>query len=242
MAGSLFIDGEQTGELTVSLQPWASVSGRLVDGDGKPIPNAELWGGNLPVHLWVKQPDGYVVEAQGTHVTDADGRFHIEGLAPGIEYKPVVFDREKRKVVGMGPHVVDLNPGDARALGDVKVVTPEQRKSVARVQVSVDPSRWLLLLELDAPDLDPPVVQYAIFDEDPLPGFKARVARQREFHERQLAQHKGDAMRVQSIRSAGMTVNWDFAFEDVTGKDVHLLIAAPDRSHSITPNAADGKK
>ncbi len=43
LAGSLRLKGDETGKLTVKLQPWGTVVGRIVDEDGKPRTNLELF-------------------------------------------------------------------------------------------------------------------------------------------------------------------------------------------------------
>ncbi len=54
----------------LKLQPWVTVVGRLVDNHGDPRVNVDLIG----------QPDDerHIVK------TDSDGRFRIEGFAPGL--------------------------------------------------------------------------------------------------------------------------------------------------------------
>ena len=42
LAGSLVLKGDETGDLTVKLQPWGTVVGRVVDEEGKPRTNVEL--------------------------------------------------------------------------------------------------------------------------------------------------------------------------------------------------------
>ena len=43
LAGSLRLKGDETGDLTVKLQPWGTVIGRVVDEEGKPRTDVELF-------------------------------------------------------------------------------------------------------------------------------------------------------------------------------------------------------
>jgi len=238
LSGTVVLQDEQKGTLTVQLQPCASVTGRLLDGDGKPLAGVELQDKHLPTNLWVKGSNGELGRINESFSTDTDGRFRIEGLAPGLKYRPRVFDKKAGKYLSVAAFEVALEPGEAKDLGEVRI----PGVPAARVPVTVNASRWRLTLELDTPNLEPPVVQYAIFDKDPVPDFKARVARQPNFHQRQLELHAGDLRRTQAIRTAGMTVNWNLGFRDVTGHDMYLLKSTQFGGPSITSNAPGGKK
>ena len=242
LSGSTVLKDEQKGTLTVQLQPWAGVTGRLVDTDGKPIAGVELQDKHLPTNLWVKGPDGEHSRINESYLTDTDGRFCIQGLAPGLKYRPRVFDKKAGKFLSMGTFEVTLEPGEAKDLGDIKITPSIRAKIATPAPAAVDASRWQMTLQLDAPNLDPPVVQYAILDKDPVPGFKARVARQRSFQKRQLEMHAGDPLRVQAIRNACRTVNWNFAFRDVTGHDMYLLKSTQSGGPIMTSDAPGGKK
>ena len=102
LSGSVVLKGEQTGALSVKLQPWASVTGRLVDGNGKPIGGVQLQDSHLPTNLWVKGPNGEFSRINESYSTGADGRFRIAGLAPGLKYRPEVFDKKAGKLLSLG--------------------------------------------------------------------------------------------------------------------------------------------
>jgi hypothetical protein len=116
--------------LVVQLLPASSIKGRLVDDDGLPLAGARLGvmtydldGRNLPPGannggvycLW---PDGEIF------VADAEGRFQIDGLKPGVKSSMNIENRV-RSVSYM--HVdnlirhVSLTPGEIRDVGDVKI-------------------------------------------------------------------------------------------------------------------------
>jgi hypothetical protein len=71
---------------------------------------------------------------------------------------------------------------------------------------------WQLQLELQAPHAHVPAVQWAIFDRDPRPLFRAEVAR---FH----GAYPG--------RAVPLTVLWDRLFGIIPGDHVHLLAPSP---------------
>jgi RNA polymerase sigma factor (sigma-70 family) len=121
LAGSLVLSGDESGDLTVRLQPWGAVVGRVVDEEGKPMNDVTLRNtrrdrpdpgrGNLP---------GRAV------VVDAEGRFRIERIVPGIKYDADGFSR--RGPAG-GPVLkgVQVGPGEVKDLGDIRL--PTVRKS-----------------------------------------------------------------------------------------------------------------
>jgi hypothetical protein len=107
----LELKGGEKGPLTVKLEPAGTVTGRLLNPDGKPMPRTGLTidfelpigGGLLPHYPEVK--------------TDAEGRFRIDGLAPGLPYfvllgKPPLFVGEVTRL--------KIRTGETRDLGEVK--------------------------------------------------------------------------------------------------------------------------
>src|SRR5262249_23065516 len=73
LAGIVKVSGHGKGPLNVKLEPWGIVMGRLVTEDGKPRPGVLL------------QVTDRVLP-NNEYQTDKDGRFRIEGLAPGPAY------------------------------------------------------------------------------------------------------------------------------------------------------------
>ncbi len=78
---------------------------------------------------------------------------------------------------------------------------------------------WSAGLTLDAPDLHDGVVAAAVFDNDPVPGFKSRVLKTRSFTEYSLEQPSATPQTRQLIIES----QWDYGFGEVTGKDVFFL-------------------
>jgi hypothetical protein len=137
LAGSVVVRGDESGPITVRLKPWASVRGRLLDAEGKPIRNARWQFVSVPV-TQPDQPRGIDV---GLHVifrsayekkykdpeTDAEGRFQIECLVPGLKYNLARYDEsgaldyEDLKWTDLAFSNLVLKPGETRDLGDVRV-------------------------------------------------------------------------------------------------------------------------
>jgi hypothetical protein len=100
---------------------------------------------------------------------------------------------------------------------------------------------WQMGINLDAPNLLPPAVQYAVIDKDPLIAFNAHVKRMHAYYRDRIEEAENDDLK-QVHRTSGMTVAWDSGFRSVTGDRLYLLIAATFTSHSMSSNGPDGKK
>jgi thiol-disulfide isomerase/thioredoxin/outer membrane lipoprotein-sorting protein len=81
---------------------------------------------------------------------------------------------------------------------------------------------WIMHLKLDVPELDPQVVQYALFDHDPIPDFKVRVKNYSRFYYQMIDRVKTEEEK-QNLCRAGLRYRWDEAFEDISGDKVYLL-------------------
>jgi RNA polymerase sigma factor (sigma-70 family) len=110
LSGELVIRGDETLPVTVTLLPWATVAGRVVDSDGEPIKEGDFYSVHL---LW------------GYPKPDKDGRFRIEGLIPGKAY--TIFLRPQGRIQGLVAKDVNVGPGEIRDLGDVVPGNPKSR-------------------------------------------------------------------------------------------------------------------
>lgn len=136
LAGSVVVRGDEKAPVTVKLQPWASVKGRLLNANGQPIKNETLWFTELPP----LNPGKYRALDNGLHVversgykpspdprTDADGNFQVEGLIPGLKYNLALRDSQgafawdQIKWQGLAFSNLVLKPGESKDLGDVKL-------------------------------------------------------------------------------------------------------------------------
>jgi RNA polymerase sigma factor (sigma-70 family) len=132
LAGSVVVRGDEKATVTVKLQPWASVKGRLLDADGQPIKNTSLWFTELPP----LRPGSYRSLDVGLHLvariagqpnpdpqTDADGRFQVDGLIPGLKYNlawaEFAFSFDKHQWKGLVFSNLVLQPAETKDLGDV---------------------------------------------------------------------------------------------------------------------------
>ena len=122
LAGSLLLKGPQSSPLRLQLQPWGTITGRIVDAQGKPIGNARIEQSDLPRYLLVKDPNGEYRRVNESYVTDGDGRFRIEGLAPRMRYSPWwIWDQPAGKYLDCLKTAVTVEAGQTKDLGDLKM-------------------------------------------------------------------------------------------------------------------------
>ena len=125
LIGTALVKGTEAGPVTIKLQPWGSVAGRIVDDEGRPrkamfigSPNGS--GNKHPgTHDIVPGSDWN----QGVRVGD-DGRFFVEGLVPGLKYSAT----SRAGFEAPGDLFVDVTvaSGEAKDLGDLKVQPPKK--------------------------------------------------------------------------------------------------------------------
>jgi RNA polymerase sigma factor (sigma-70 family) len=129
LAGSVVVRGDEKDAVTVKLVPWGTVSGRLLDTDGKPIRKATLAFTEIPQRqqgqprmldtgLHVVVHWAYQKKPDPTPRTDAEGRFRVEALVPGLKYNLAWLDAGRS---GLAFSNLILEPGETRDLGDVKL-------------------------------------------------------------------------------------------------------------------------
>ena len=112
--------------MTIKLEPWGTVAGRIVDEEGRPRKG-----------MFILSPDGSVNKHPETHdivpgsdwnngvrVGD-DGRFLVEGLVPGLKYSATA----RTGFETPGDLFVDVTvaPGETKDFGDLKVQPPKKR-------------------------------------------------------------------------------------------------------------------
>lgn len=122
LAGSREIKGDDSGTVAVRLGPAASVRGRLLNDDGRPWRHTEL-----PVRFTLREQPGWVFEHGDEKVqTDAEGRFRIDGLVPGLKYSATVLQAGGQQVYPREVFAgLTLTSGQTRDLGDV---TPKKAR------------------------------------------------------------------------------------------------------------------
>jgi beta-lactamase regulating signal transducer with metallopeptidase domain len=108
LAGYYRLEGKAPKELAVTLQPAGSLSGRLIDDKGVPMPGTKLSGEGVP-------GENYGNTSLRLE-TDKDGRFLIRGLVPGREYT-ILTQREM--ILGVLPE--QTAEAGKKDVGDVKL-------------------------------------------------------------------------------------------------------------------------
>ena len=118
LAGSLVLKGDEKGDLTVKLQPWGTVVGRVVDEGGKPLTDVEIFS------TIRERPDPERGDLEDKPTVDARGRFRIDGLVPGVKYDALGDSPNKAN----GPILkgVQVGPGQVKDLGDIKLPSAKQ--------------------------------------------------------------------------------------------------------------------
>jgi RNA polymerase sigma factor (sigma-70 family) len=104
---------EERGPVVATLQPAAGLTGRVLDDDGRPVAEASI------MLLVRADKEGALELDRRSIATDADGRFRIDGLLPGLIYSARVRapDRPLRQSLFDG---VTLGPGESKDLGTVR--------------------------------------------------------------------------------------------------------------------------
>ncbi len=150
LAGVLSVDGESPENLVARLQPAGKVLGRLVDDDGTPLPDMMILPWSPPMSSPAEfaraaelqappLPPNFTHKQSGEYETDAEGRFEIACLAPGIEYRLRAFDRASMtpaagrapKISGPIDALIVVEPGQTLDLGEVKLADREDFGSTA---------------------------------------------------------------------------------------------------------------
>ncbi|MBP7053790.1 MAG: hypothetical protein KBE65_22490 [Phycisphaerae bacterium] len=123
----------------------------------------------------------------------------------------------------------------------MEVVRADGKPKEAKASVlHGEEATWTLEQSLDMPELDPPAVQWAIVDENPLSDFIQRLEKNR----RGLATRVNVATDRQrdAVRYAQISVNWDIGFRKITADNLYLLTPAPRGTFSLRANTPAGTK
>ena len=120
LGGSVRVTGAEKGPVEVKLRPWATVTGRLVDADGKPAANVRL---SFVMSLDEADPAGVGSLPERNVKTDAAGRFTLGGFIPGLRYSLAAVSSQR--VLAHLTEGVQFKEGETRDLGDVTVKTGE---------------------------------------------------------------------------------------------------------------------
>lgn len=109
LSGFLVLRGDEKDPISVRLQLWGTLTGRLITHQGEPLAGMNVNCGGLSTQ------------------TGKDGRFRIEGLAVGRKYDLLITkDAYVRNIVGGGPKDLTIKAGETKELGDLQVKPREQ--------------------------------------------------------------------------------------------------------------------
>jgi hypothetical protein len=122
LIGFLLARGDGDAPYTVRMRPWGTVTGRVVNEQGQPQPQATLSAGTIREFAAHDDPTAGIFPIV---TTDEHGRFRAERLVPGQSYSANIY-------VGVAPgrpggiafEGLKVAPGKVRDLGDLRVTPP----------------------------------------------------------------------------------------------------------------------
>ena len=131
LVGFLLARGDGDSPYTVQLQPWATVTGRIVDENGDPLARKDHGGMNgghavamgTNHRLLIAKHDDPGFGAVPDFGSDGEGRFRVERLVPGLRYQCDIY-RDAGWYAGIAFENLVLKPGETRDLGDIRWKTP----------------------------------------------------------------------------------------------------------------------
>jgi Sigma-70, region 4 len=125
LIGTALLRGTETGPVTIKLEPWCTVAGRIVDDEGRPRKGMFI---GSPGGSENKHPETHDILPgsdwnDGIRVGD-DGRFLVEGLVPGLKYSA----NARTGFEAFGDLFVDVTgaSGETKDLGDLKFQPPKK--------------------------------------------------------------------------------------------------------------------
>jgi RNA polymerase sigma factor (sigma-70 family) len=122
LVGQVVVRGNEPKDVSVSLQPWAGVAGRLIDAEGKPL-------AGVGVHVrYPAQPAPGIRSAVPAPTTDAEGRFRMEGLTPGVKFSVNLAGQTDAKLSAEALKELTARPGEFKDFGDIRVQVVPAKK------------------------------------------------------------------------------------------------------------------
>jgi len=116
LAAAVRVSGAEKGPVEVTLRPWATLTGRLVDADGRPQTNVKL---SFTKSLDDPDPDGVGDLPHDEIRTDAAGRFTVSGFCPGLRYNLAAIG--SNRILARVADKAQFKEGETRDVGDVVV-------------------------------------------------------------------------------------------------------------------------
>jgi hypothetical protein len=121
LSGLLLARGDGDAPYTVQLRPWSTLTGRLIDTEGRPIAKAFL--AESTEFEFASHDDPSVGRLPVGIETDEHGRFRAERLVPGVGYTANVY-RPAGRLWGTAFRDAKVAPGRIRDLGDIRLRGP----------------------------------------------------------------------------------------------------------------------
>lgn len=109
-------------------------------------------------------------------------------------------------------------------------------------------STWRIHPAINAPGLEPEVVQFALLESDPMKDFRTILTQDRERYRNAIKNVQDPRQRLQ-LKAAQMAGTWDRLFKAITGDQVYLLVPSTNKkigsmakTHVISSNSPAGTK
>jgi RNA polymerase sigma factor (sigma-70 family) len=122
LVASVYLRGDEAGPLSLRLQPWGTITGRIVDDDGQPRDGVWIGSPHGDDQQRGKLGDLRTDDGRSPIRTGRDGRFRVEGLVPGVKYGAFTLEMPNRKILGDIFRDLTVAPGEIKNLGDLKPV------------------------------------------------------------------------------------------------------------------------
>src|SRR5262249_19235404 len=106
----------------VKLEPWGEVTGRVVDDAGRPVKDAfQTAQTHAACYTDLDQGASPLCPPNAHIPVAADGRFRLQGLAPGLKYRFWVFTTKRFQPDAKVELEVVVKPGETKDLGDIRL-------------------------------------------------------------------------------------------------------------------------
>jgi hypothetical protein len=124
LAGKRTLRGDEKGDVSVQLEPWGALTGRVLDEDARPVAGARLQTGYVDSPFF--HPMTWWVSSQGEVVrTDREGRFRAEGMTPGVKFRLSMSSSGMTflPITGTpdGQMELSIRAGETKDLGEIRV-------------------------------------------------------------------------------------------------------------------------
>jgi hypothetical protein len=119
LAGVLTVRGDEKEAPTIRLAPMAVVTGRLLDADGQPVAGVDVY--TRYTEEPVRTLFGRAERTATAPRTDKEGRFRLEGIAPGAKIQFRYIKEREEFVVEKETEREPFKSGETTDLGDLRV-------------------------------------------------------------------------------------------------------------------------